>query len=91
MVLDNFRLLRSPYNNTLTGNADYKSGPYVVSFARGETRKYFRIPMINDNVYEGDEYFTVTIDNLPQGIVRAQPYTVKVKIVDDECKYTIKL
>lgn len=42
--------------------------------------------MINDNSYEGDEYFTVIIDDLPHGIVRANPYTARVTIRDDECK-----
>lgn len=44
--------------------------------------------MIDDNLYEGMEYFTVYIDSLPHGIVRANPHVVKVMITDDECKYT---
>ena len=72
--------------NYSTGNVDYKSGPYNVSFKKGETISFARLPMINDNLYEGDEYFTIYIDNLPQGIVLAEPSEIKVKITDDECK-----
>ena len=45
--------------------------------------------MIDDNLYEGMEYFTIYIasNSLPHGIVRANPHTLKVKITDDECKY----
>ena len=42
--------------------------------------------MIDDDLYEGVEYFTVFIGNLPHGIVLAEPSEIKVKITDDECK-----
>lgn len=72
-------------NNFAEGD-DFVSGPYPVSFKRGDTYKYFSIPLIDDKVYEGDEYFTVTLKALPHGIVHAPPYTARVKITDDECK-----
>lgn len=84
---NNYDVLHSLLIKYLTGDVDYKSGPYNVSFKRGDTKIYFRIPLINDDSYEGDEYFTVTIDELPHGIVRAKPYTANITIQDDECKY----
>ena len=71
----------------LIGNDDYTSGPYNVFFERGDTRVFLLIPLLNDDLYEGDEYFNVTIaDSLPSGVVRGHPYTANVKIEDDECK-----
>ena len=42
--------------------------------------------MIDDDLYEGVEYFTIYIRDLPHGIVLAEPSEIKVKIIDDECK-----
>ena len=72
--------------NCLTGNVDYQSGPYSVYFKKGEKSSYFPIPMIDDDLYEGVEYFTIYIRDLPHGIVLAEPSEIKVKIIDDECK-----
>ena len=44
--------------------------------------------MIDDDSYEGVEYFTIYIGSLPHGLVRANPHIVKVKVTDDECKYS---
>ena len=70
----------------LIGGDDYSSGPYNVSFASGKTAAYLFISLLDDELYEGDEYFNVTIGSLPHGIVRAHPDTANIKIVDDECK-----
>ena len=70
---------------------DYKSGPYFVEFKRGETRKYFTIPITDDSRYEGEEYFTIYIDDPPHGVVLGYPKTGKVTIEDDECKYIPKM
>ena len=66
---------------------DYKSGPYRVEFKQGETRNYFTIPITDDSTYEGEEYFTIYIADLPHGVVLGYPHTAKVTIEDDECKY----
>ena len=70
----------------LTGDADYTSGPYDVTFRKGEQKKYFSIPILDDKLYEGKEDFNVAIHELPHGIVRAYPYAATIEIRDDECK-----
>ena len=46
---------------------------YDVFFASGETAAYLFISPLNDKLYEGDEYFNVTIGSLPHGIVCTHP------------------
>ena len=73
------------FSLNITG-LDYDAGPYVVTFIPRETSKYFPIRIINDNLYEGSENFTVTIHTLSKDMVRSNPYTATVEISDDECK-----
>ena len=88
MQLFNYIHIKFSFHNYLTENVDYKSGPYNVDFRKGEIRSYLSIPMIDDDSYEGVEYFTIYIGSLPHGLVRANPHIVKVKVTDDECKYS---
>ena len=71
----------------LIEGVDYASGPYNVSFKKGDTYKYFYISINDDNVYEGKvEEFTVSLEQLPNGIVPCDPSTAVIRIKDDECK-----
>ena len=79
------------YNWTLnyfTGGDDYVPGVYNVTFEKGDTYKYFYVSIIDDDVYEGDETFFVSLERLPHGVVPAYPSTMIIKILDDECKHT---
>jgi len=72
----------------LTGGSDYTPGPYLARFAVGETSSSFSVNIINDNNYEGNEIFNLTINAtaLPLGIgYDNNPACVTIK--DDECKY----
>ena len=75
-------------NFTFTGNIDYNSGPYYPMFRKGNRRTSFAVGIINDNMAENDETFNLIINStsLPFGIVRDDPYTATVTILDDECK-----
>ena len=42
---------------------DYASGPYSVTFPAGVTRAFLYISITDDNLLEGNEYFTVMIDS----------------------------
>ena len=70
------------------GGVDYKSGPYFITFPAGVTRVSFVVVITNDNVLEGDEKFSLSIDRRTM-----QPYQrvhnsnqVTVTIYDDDGK-----
>ena len=70
------------------GGVDYKSGPYFITFSAGVTRVSFVVVITNDNVLEGDEKFSLSIDRRT-----IQPYQrvrnsnqVTVTIYDDDGK-----
>ena len=64
---------------------DYNSEPYTVTFPVGDTTAMFNIPINDDNVYEGNENFMLTIrsTSLPDGITPGKPDKATVTIVDD--------
>ena len=67
---------------------DYTSGPYTITFLAGQTTATFDIPINDDNIYEGNENFILSIDNtsLPTGVTRGSPGEATVTIVDDDRK-----
>ena len=67
---------------------DYISGPYIVTFSAGMTRVPFNIPINNDEIYEINENFTLTIDpsTLPTDVSVGSPGEATVTIVDDDRK-----
>ena len=73
---------------TFTGNSDYYPGPYNVTFPAGETTMSFNVSVIDDNIVERNEIFTLSIDNnaLPRGVVRLTPHSVSVIIENDDSK-----
>ena len=48
----------------------------------------FDVPINNDNIYEGNEDFDLTIihNTLPDGVTRGEPNSATVTMVDDDCK-----
>ena len=66
---------------------DYISGPYTVTFPAGQTTATFNISITGDNVLEGDENFTLTINetSLPTNVTRGIGEAT-VNIVDDDRK-----
>ena len=66
------------------GGDDYDSRPYMLTIPAGMMRSSFDIAIINDNVVEGNEDFTLVINSfsLPVGSINE----AMVTIVDDECK-----
>ena len=63
---------------------DYGSGPYTVTFPFGMTTAYFFVPIINDNLIEGNETFTLTLNPLllPSDVVVGHPAEAVVTITD---------
>ena len=79
--------------NMLKGNKDYAHGPYTAVFSAGTNHTKISIPINNDNVFEGNENFTVSINSslitsskIFGGIIQAT-----VTILDNDrklyCKY----
>ncbi|MDQ3282117.1 MAG: IPT/TIG domain-containing protein [Acidobacteriota bacterium] len=63
--------------------SDYTAKNGVLSFEEGETSKSVFIPFANDAFFEGDQTFTVTLQNAVNGEIRA-PSTIQITIIDDE-------
>ena len=73
---------------------DYTSGPYSVTFPAGVMSVPFNISIIDDNILEDNENFTLTINSsLPTGIMVGNPGQATVPIVDNDgkCCYSFSL
>ena len=72
------------------GGVDYKSGPYFITFPAGVTRVSFVVVITNDNMLEGDEMFSLTIDPSTvfprRRVTVSNPNQVTVTIYDDDGK-----
>ena len=67
---------------------DYISGPYTVTFPAGQTTATFNISINDDDIGEGDESFTLTINetSLPTNVTRGIFGEATVAIVNDDGK-----
>jgi len=65
------------------GGVDYAPGPYAVVFTAGEVIALFDFLIFNDNIMEGSETFTLTINSssTPDGVSGGQ---AAVTIMDDD-------
>ena len=87
-ILSNIQLL---YNyiyvwHGLTGKLDYKSEKRNVTFLAGTVFAKFDVKIANDDIFEGNETFSLHITplSLHSQITRGIPLTAIVTIVDDE-------
>ena len=71
-----------------TGGVDYNSGPYDVTFPAGETNATFDVTLVNDNLLERNENFTLTINvnSLPRRVATNTIAQTTVTIIDDDSK-----
>ena len=76
-------------SNDLTGNDDYGPGPYTVRIPAGTTVVPFDIPIVDDNILEGNEDFDIIIvpGSLPDDVSVGNPGRATVNIIDDDRKY----
>ena len=65
---------------------DYETGPFNVTIPAGEISVSFNVSLINDNVFEANESFILTIDSssLPSGVLVQPDCMTVVTIVDDD-------
>ena len=67
---------------------DYRGREFPVFFPVGVTKANFSIPIVNDDIFEFDENFFITLE-IPQpaaniGVITDEPFQVTVTITDDE-------
>ena len=66
---------------------DYEFGIYNNTFSTEVTRIAFNVPVNDDNIFEGNENFTLIIDqfSLPKNVTVVEPNkTATVTIVDND-------
>ena len=67
---------------------DYNTGPHSVTFHTGVTRAWCVVDIIDDNLVEGTEHFTVTINpsSLSNNVTIGDPSQATVTIHDNDCE-----
>ena len=73
-------------NITTGGGIDYISGPYHAIFPAGSTNTSFDIIIHDDNVFEVDEIFNVSICSVTNGHIVGNPKKATVIILDTTSK-----
>ena len=78
----------------ISDGEDYTGGDYPVVFPARSTKESFSIPITNDDIFETDETFFLTLV-IPQpaqaiGVMRGDPFMATVTIINDdgECSVT---
>ena len=68
------------------GGVDYNSGPYTVQFDVGIIHASFIIPIINDNIMEGNEMFNFNVNasSLPSTVTVSDSSQTTVTIVAND-------
>ena len=69
-------------------------GPFPVTFLAGSTTALFDVSIVNDNVLESDENFTLTVNSSSISDTRVtvgSPSDSTITIMDDEGKWIIKV
>ncbi|WP_168204113.1 Calx-beta domain-containing protein [Aliikangiella coralliicola] len=70
-------------DDSATATNDYVASSQTLTFADGEIEKVITISLVNDNVYESDESFSVVLSNVTGGATLGTS-TATVTILDDE-------
>ena len=78
-------------SSNVTGGVDYHSGPYNITFPAGMTIMPFNVSIYNDTILEGDEQFTLNINNatLPNNIITNSSSRATMIIRDDDSKFSL--
>ena len=75
-------------NGTATAGSDYQATSGTLTFANGETLKTFTVPILEDSLVEGNEFFTVLLSNLqPPSAAQLVTASAAVTIIDDDSAF----
>ena len=70
-------------SNSSVGPADYEPGPFTVNFPPNVDRACTDIPIVDDEIFEGDQYFCVSIV-VPPDLSLTPGRKANITIVDDD-------
>ncbi|WP_017294026.1 S8 family serine peptidase [Geminocystis herdmanii] len=65
-------------NGSAIAGSDYTNTTGTLTFTPGETSKVINVPILNDNINEPDETFTVTLSNPTNGVIVSATSTVTI-------------
>ncbi|MEL7333017.1 MAG: Calx-beta domain-containing protein, partial [Cyanobacteria bacterium J06560_2] len=71
-------------DGSATAPDDYTSTPITVTFANGETTKTVTLPIVNDDLLEPTEAFSIALSGLTNGATLGAQSTAEVAILDDD-------
>ncbi|NCQ76391.1 MAG: hypothetical protein GPI98_23360, partial [Microcystis aeruginosa W13-13] len=74
----------TPTAGTATAGTDYNSSPITITFNPGEASKTVNIPIIDDNIYEGNETLNLTLSSPTGGATLGTQTTATLTIVDND-------
>ena len=78
----------STTNGTATAGVDYQPVQGVITFTAGTTSAVIPIPILNDALAEGNEWFHLTLSDSVNGVITGTN-PAQIVIVDDECLYNL--
>ena len=78
-------------DGTATAGSDYTATSGTLTFAPGQLSKTFTVPIINDNVFEGNETFNVTLSNATSGVIVGPPSSMVITIQDNESTPSVQI
>ena len=78
--------MKIPVDNFTGGGVDYSSGLYNVTIPAGQISVSFNVPINDDNVFEENEEFLLTIDQSSSlnGVIIGSPNLAIVNISDND-------
>ena len=74
----------SSANGTAIAGSDYQSQSGTLTFADGETSKTVSIPILEDNLVEGNENFSLIINNVTGGATLSTVTSAQIDIQDND-------
>lgn len=78
----------STTDGTATAGVDYQPVQGVITFTPGTTSAVIPVPILNDVLAEGNEWFHLTLSDPVNGIITGTN-PAQIVIVDDECLYNL--